>query len=361
MKASDFEGEGEKMMKKIMICFCLFSCLLSGCSSEVTLLTIMEKKLDRKAIVIDDEKSLYIHSFSNVKDEGMQITSISVDTKIIEKDDSDYLEIAYVKTMKVANIFKDTTSINIIYNKSKIHTKYIYETKNISGPFMRFYDEHEGEIKTRKEKTTFTDNIGVRDTIFMLNEYLPILEKELDIKLSDYGYNVDIKDANKQVKNAIDAAAKEEERRTQEAIEAMEKEEAEKKAKIQADQEKIEQETKERYEQQQVEKEQMQIEAERKQQEEAARKAEIRKADYAKAINVLNYIESNLESGNVYSNARNMYQLIQWESDISYNMKNDLSFIFMDVQSMESDSYNREYYKNQIIKGINNFKANYGS
>lgn len=350
-------------MKKVVICFCLFACLLSGCKkeggyTEKAFLAKMEEQLNKEALNIGGKKSLTIHSYSKVKDEGMHVTSFNIGTYLYEENGSDYLQIDYCKNTKVYSSYKSIMIIKVIYNKSEMSIKYSNEFETTSVPYTRQFNEDDGVITTIGDETTFTQNNAVAQAVLMLRDYLPILENELNIKLSDYGYNVDVENAFKQIQGIVEKNEDQERLEREKEEEAIKQEEAEREAEYEAALEQQEKEEQQSLEEQKAKRRQ---EEEKRKQEEIKKEKENEKKDYKSSIVVLDYIMNNLDLGNIYAKVYDMYDKIEWYSYEGSNMKNDLSFLVMNVQSMETDDFNRDYYRDVIIKGIKDFKNKYAN
>ena len=81
------------------------------------------------------------------------------------------------------------------------------------------------------------------------------------------------------------------------------------------------------------------------------------RSEYAQITAILNSIKAsiNTNDGNFYTSILQQQNGLTITTSQGYSMKQDPSFIVMNVQSYCSDEYNRSFYKQQILSQIDSF------
>lgn len=321
-------------MKKMIIG--LFVILvLFGCSSKKSeLLESLENITEEEVIEWDGYNELSVHSYSNYFSQDYHSENVTVTTRIVEnKEDKEdqYFKIDYVKNVNetIGNIVSTNKTLwfNVFYYKDRIEFS-ISDSFSYEDNKDHFNKHNNGDLNVIKfeGKNIKADDESHQIIVFM-NDYIPLMEKELGLNLDEYGYYTEF---GTYLEEINDIQQEEEQKRKQEQYEEEQRRKQEEEEKNK-EQEKLEQD---KIDRENAEKEQI----------------------YNEVNNLLDSIIIGLNNNNLnlYSEIYPIYEGIK-QND-TYGITKKVSFIVMDVQSFCGDELNREYWKEEIKKAINEWK-----
>lgn len=341
-------------MKKLIFVLLTLLIVISGCKGKEysdIYYDLKDKKGVEEQKNDDEEIVLNVHHYNNNQFNGGESEIISVLTSFIQKKDSkeSYFLIRYSR-LNQTNVSRDVgITQNLTYDIQYYPDKLIYKRSNMNSSSLPrnqsafSSDKNEGTINLKKKKyLKDAGNSDVHNIFLLLREYLPKLEKDCKIKLSDYNYVSNFKSLLKKLEAQY---KKNQDNHTDQSDEDNQGDTNDSSTNNNND----------TYVSDPFEIEKQQTaEDEKLDQEKEYNNARL---DYAAFMNVLNNIKQSLnnQNTNMYDSINNQYQMIKTTSNAGFQMDQDVSFILMSVQSYCTDEDNHNYYKNLILRQIDEF------
>lgn len=319
-----------------------------------------------------------IHTYNKTQGSGYETTTVIVKSDFFEDKESkeNHLEIHYTR--------KYTAAIDGVFNMSrsssydiKWYPKY-FKFRDISNYAFQdkkdnFHNGDAGEwITVPLENKIIQADASIHNAVLLMSEYYPILEKEMNINFSDYGYSTNFSEVLSDVKALL---PKEELNQSQTNDEQTNRDYSD----FERDDFDFEannnnaKDDNNSYNYQYDQPEQPDTnndinDFDKEEREYAKKQKELSRKNYKNAMAVLNKIESAVNKGDLgsYDKIYALYEQTIKNADFTnrtYNMKSNIETVLSLYQDYCSESgdddisiQNRDYNKQQIHRQIDEFK-----